>query len=209
MILAIESASTDLSLAVAGPDGAALGTDAWSSDHRQAHELLPRALELLARSGLALSDCRTVAVGLGPGSFTGLRVGLSIAKGIAFSLEVPIVGIPSLEAWLAAEPDCSLAVVRAGAAEAYLLGRDAPGPVVVDRDAMTELSGAIAARELAADFGLLDTRPPDRAAAAVARLAAGRLAEDPEGDDLERLEPSYLRGPRGIVTSGEGAIQWR
>jgi tRNA threonylcarbamoyl adenosine modification protein YeaZ len=209
MILAIESASTDLSLAVAGPDGAVLSTDAWSSDHRQAHELLPRALELLARSGLALSDCRMVAVGLGPGSFTGLRVGLSIAKGIAFSLEVPIVGVPSLEAWLAAEPDCAVAVARAGAAEAYLLERDAPGPMVVQRAALADLSGAIAARELAADFELLDARPPDRAAESVARLAAGRLAEDPAGDDLERLEPSYLRGPRGIVTVGEAAIQWR
>jgi tRNA threonylcarbamoyl adenosine modification protein YeaZ len=209
MILAIESASTDLSLAIAGPDGATLGTDAWSSDHRQAHELLPRALGLLARSGLALSDCRTVAVGLGPGSFTGLRVGLSVAKGIAFSLEVPIIGIPSLEAWLAAEPDCSVAVARAGAAEAYLLGRDAPAPVVVERAALADLGGAVAARELAADFGLLDARPPDRAAAAIGRLAAGRLVQDPAGDDLERLEPSYLRGPRGIVTTGEGAIQWR
>jgi len=209
MILAIESASTDLSLAIAGPDGATLGTDAWSSGHRQAHELLPRALELLARSGLALSDCRAVAVGLGPGSFTGLRVGLSVAKGIAFSLEVPIVGVPSLDAWLAAEPDCSVAVARAGAADAYLLERDAPGPVLVERAALVDLSGAVAARELAADFGMLHTRPPDRAAAAVARLAAGRLADDPAGDDLERLEPTYLRGPRGIVTTGQGAIEWR
>jgi tRNA threonylcarbamoyl adenosine modification protein YeaZ len=207
MILAIETASTDLSVAVATPDGAALRTDAWSSDHRQAHELLPRLLELLDRTGLALADCHAVGVGLGPGSFTGLRVGLSVAKGIAFSLEVPIVGIPSLQAWLAAEPECALAVARAGAAEAYVLARDGATPVVVDRAALADLSGAIAARELASAFGLRDARPPDRAAAAVAELAAGRLVKDPAGDDLERLEPTYLRGPRGLPPS-EGAVQW-
>jgi tRNA threonylcarbamoyl adenosine modification protein YeaZ len=209
MILAIESASTDLSVAVAGPDGATLGSDAWSSDHRQAHELLPRLLEMLNRAGLVLADSRAVAVGLGPGSFTGLRVGLSVAKGIAFALKLPIVGVPSLQAWLAAEPDGMVAVARAGAAEAYLLERDAPVPIVVERAALAGLSGAIAARQLASDFALLDSRPPDRAAAAIARLGAGRLAEDAAGDDLERLEPSYLRGPRGIGTVAQGAIQWR
>ncbi|MDQ2933665.1 MAG: tRNA (adenosine(37)-N6)-threonylcarbamoyltransferase complex dimerization subunit type 1 TsaB [Chloroflexota bacterium] len=208
MILAIESASTDLSVAVAGPDGATLATDAWSSDRRQAHELLPRMLEMLNRAGLALADSRAVAVGLGPGSFTGLRVGVSVAKGIAFALKLPIVGVPSLQAWLAAEPGCGVAMARAGAADVYLLARDAAGPIVVERAALAGLSGTIAARELASDFALLDTRPPDRAAAAVARLGAGRLAEDPSGDDLERLEPSYLRGPRGIGMVGEGAIQW-
>jgi tRNA threonylcarbamoyladenosine biosynthesis protein TsaB len=208
MILAIESASTDLSVAVAGPDGATLGSDAWSSDHRQAHELLPRLLEVLNRAGLTLADTRAVAVGLGPGSFTGLRVGLSVAKGIAFALKLPIVGVPSLPAWLAAEPDRAIAVARAGAAEAYLLARDAAGPIVVERATLAGLGGAIAARELASDFALLDARPPDRAAAAVARLGAERLAEEPAGDDLARLEPSYLRGPRGIGTATEEAIQW-
>lgn len=209
MILGIETASTDLSVAIAGRDGAPLGSDAWSSDRRQAHELLPRLLDLIAGTGLALADCRAVAVGLGPGSFTGLRVGLSVAKGIAFSLGVPIVGIPSLQAWLAAEPGREVAVARAGAAEAYLLERGAASPIVVERAALADRGSAIAARELASAFGLRDAQPPDRAAAAVARLAAARLATDPAGDDLERLEPAYLRGPRGIGLVAEGAIQWR
>ncbi|MEP6680774.1 MAG: tRNA (adenosine(37)-N6)-threonylcarbamoyltransferase complex dimerization subunit type 1 TsaB [Chloroflexota bacterium] len=208
MIIAVETASTDLSVAIAGPDGSPLGVDAWSSDHRQAHELLPRLLALLSRAGLGLADCQAMAVGLGPGSFTGLRVGLSIAKGIAFSLDLPIVGVPSLEAWLAAEPECGVAVARAGAAEAYLLARDAAAPIVAERAALAGLEGAIAARELAAAFGLHDPTPPDRAAAAVAVLGAVRLASDPAGDDLERLEPTYLRGPRGIGTIPEGAVQW-
>jgi len=209
MILGIESASTDLSVAVAGPDGAPLGSAAWSSDRRQAHELLPRLLELIDGAGLALGDCRAIAVGLGPGSFTGLRVGLSIAKGIAFSVGVPIIGIPSLEAWLAAEPERAVALTRAGAAEAYMLERDAAAPIVVAAAALSGLGSAIAARELAAAFELPDAMPPDRAALAVARLAAARLADDPTGDDLERLEPTYLRGPRGIGVATVGAIEWR
>lgn len=208
MILGIETASTDLSVAIAGPDGAPLGSAAWSSDRRQAHELLPRLLELIGEAGLALADCRAIAVGLGPGSFTGLRVGMSVAKGIAFSLGVPIVGIPSLQAWLAAEPERAVAVARAGAAEAYLLERGALSPIVVERAALANVGSAIAARELASAFGLRDALPPDRAAAAVTRLGAARLAGDPTGDDLERLEPTYLRGPRGIGPVTEGAIEW-
>ena len=101
-------------------------------------------------------------------------------------------------------------MARAGAAEAYLLERGAASPIVVERAALADLGSAIAARELASAFGLRDAQPPDdRAAAAVARLAAARLATDPAGDDLERLEPAYLRGPRGIGLVAEGAIQWR
>jgi hypothetical protein len=101
-----------------------------------------------------------------------------------------------------------VAVARAGAAEAYLLARDAAAPIVVARAALADLTGAIAARELAGAFGLRDARPPDRAAGAVADLAVRRLAIDPAGDDLERLEPTYLRGPRGMGQVSEAAVQW-
>jgi hypothetical protein len=51
---------------------------------------------------------------------------------------------------------------------------------------------------MAAAFELTATRPPHRSAMAVAASTAARLAEDPTGDDLRRLEPAYLRAPRGI-----------
>ena len=199
MIIAVESASTDLSVALADPEGMLLAVDGWSAGRRQGSELLPRLLALLDAHERHLDEVTALAVGLGPGSFTGLRVGMSVAKGIAFGLDRPIVGVGSLVAWLAAEPALPAAVARAGAREAYLLQRGASDPLVVDRDAiMGRTEPLVAPSELADAFGLGHTTPPYRAAAAVAALAAARLAVDPGGDDLRRLEPTYLRAPRGI-----------
>ena len=199
MILAIESASTDVSIALVDAEGTPRQVDGWSAGQRQSHELLPRITALLEADGTALAALTGLAIGTGPGSFTGLRVGMSMAKGLALALDRPIVGVPSLPAWLESEPDAGAAVARAGAREAYMLRRGAESPEVVDRDA---LAGArvrfVAPAELVAAFELADTVQPLRAAAAVARLAATRLRDRPEGDDLSGLEPAYLRAPRGV-----------
>lgn len=205
MILAIESASADVSIALADPDGSPRRTDGWSAGQRQSHELLPRIIALLEAEGSTVPAITALAVGIGPGSFTGLRVGMSVAKGLAVALDRPIVGVPSLPAWLASEPEAAAALTRAGAREAYLLRRDATTPEIVDRDALgTETAHLIAPAELAEAFGLADAVPPLRAAGAVATAAAARLQADPAGDDLSRLEPAYLRAPRGVaqVTGG-------
>jgi tRNA threonylcarbamoyl adenosine modification protein YeaZ len=199
VIIAIESASTDASIALARPDGSLIAVDGWSADRRQGSEVLPRLLALLAAHDRRLDDATGIAVGIGPGSFTGLRVGLSVGKGIAYALGLPIVGVGSLAAWLAAEPSATAAVARAGASEAWLLVRDAEVPVVVDRAelaARLSPTGSVAPVELSVAFGLAGTVPPHRAAAGVATLAAARLRASP--DDLATLEPAYLRAPRGL-----------
>src|SRR5579871_1760258 len=61
-------------------------------------ELPEAAGRLLASAGLALNELRAIAIGIGPGSFTGLRVGLSYAKGLAIGARIQLVGIPSLDA---------------------------------------------------------------------------------------------------------------
>jgi tRNA threonylcarbamoyladenosine biosynthesis protein TsaB len=198
VILAIEAASTDPSVAVAAPDGTLLGLDGWSSTPRRAHELLPRLLALLAGAGGDVTSVSAIAVGTGPGSFTGLRVAMSVGKGLAFALGIPIVGVPSLQAWLASEPTAAGAASRAGAREAYLLEREGAEPRIVDRDALPRGQMLVAPVELAAAFELGGCISPGRAAAAVADAAARRLQADPGGDDLERLEPRYLRPPRGV-----------
>jgi tRNA threonylcarbamoyl adenosine modification protein YeaZ len=211
MIIALESASSDPSLALAAQDGTAFAVDGWEGEGRQASELLPHLLVLLARNGRELGQATALAVGTGPGSFTGLRVSMSLAKGMALALGVPLFGIPSLAAWLAAEPGAAAAVTRAGAQEAFLLTRGEREPRVVPGAELTVLLGgmpAVAASELAAAFGLVGARSPGRGAAAVAAMAAARLMEDPQGDELERLEPWYLRAPRGIGPSSGEVTMW-
>jgi tRNA threonylcarbamoyladenosine biosynthesis protein TsaB len=210
VIVAIESASPDQSVALAAPDGGTLATAAWTAERGQGSELLPRLLGLLAEQGAGLDRVTGVAVGLGPGSFTGLRVGLALAKGLATGLGVPIAGVPSLEAWLSAEPDAEAALVRSGAAEAWALGRADTEPRLVAFDAVPDAARdriLVAPRELATTLGLARAVPPDGAAAAVARMAASRLASG-AADDLARLEPVYLRPPRGLADAPAVPVTW-
>lgn len=207
MIVAIDGTSTDLSLALADLDGTTVAEDAWSSAQRQSAELLPRLLALVASADRSLGDVRAMAVGTGPGSFTGLRVAMAIAKGMALGLGRPIVGVPSLPAWLAADPDAVAAVARAGAREAYLLVRGGTEPRIVDRDELGNIGRVVAPAELVEAFGLSNVRRP-RAAPTIARRAAERLAQDPAGDELSRLEPLYLRAPRGVTTESPERVRW-
>jgi tRNA threonylcarbamoyladenosine biosynthesis protein TsaB len=200
VIIALESASSDPSLALAAADGTALAVDGWTGEGRQASELLPRLLTLLEGAHRELGEATVIAVGVGPGSFTGLRVSMSLGKGMALALGVPLVGVPSLAAWLEGEPDASAAVARAGAQDAFVLIRGEAEPRVVPASELAAIAGPllVAPSELGAAFGLTGAVPPHAAAVAVARMAAVRLATDPRGDDLEGLEPWYLRAPRGI-----------
>jgi hypothetical protein len=106
-----------------------------------------------------------------------------------------------LAAWLKGEPDASAAVARAGAQDAFVLIRGEVDPRIVPAPELAAIAGGsliVAPSELATAFGLTGAVPPHAAAVAVARMAATRLAADPRGDDLEGLEPGYLRAPRGI-----------
>ena len=210
MIIAIEGASTDLSIALRDADGTT-ATAHWTSARRQSAELMPRLLELLASNGRRLDAAHAVAVGTGPGSFTGLRVAMAIGKGLALAHERPIVGVPSLAAWLASVPDADAALARAGARDAYLLARGEEAIRIVDRDALPALltgRRVVAPAELVEAFGLGDASPPAHAAEVIAAMAAERLDADPGGDDLRRLEPIYLRAPRGLAAEPAGEVRW-
>lgn len=207
MILGIETASADASVAIARTDGTPIAVDGQAGDPRQNANarLLPRILALLAANGGGLWDLERVAVGSGPGSFTGLRVGMSLAKGLARALSIPIVAVPSLDAWLAADPEASAALCRAGAHEAHLLVRDSSEVVVVAPQMAVDMIGerrVAAPTELAAAFGLPAAVPPLAAAAAVCRLGA---ASSPA--DLATLEPAYGRPPRGLDEKPHGAVR--
>jgi tRNA threonylcarbamoyladenosine biosynthesis protein TsaB len=209
MIVALDGASTDLSVAIAEPDGSLVGGDAWRSAQRQSAELAPHLVALLTAHGRGVRDISALAVGTGPGSFTGLRVAMALAKGLAVALHRPIVGVPSLPAWLASAPAAVAAVARAGAREAYLVERGTDAIRLVEAGALEPLREAliVAPTELADAFGLHRAVPPN-AAAAIAVLAATRLDEAPGGHDAGTLEPIYLRAPRGVEVATEASVRW-
>jgi len=210
VIVAIDAASSDLSLALATPDGVSIGDEAWTSPQRQSAELLPRLLGLLARHESGVRDVSALAIGTGPGSFTGLRISMALAKGLAHALRCPLYGFPSLAAWLDAEPDAMAAVARAGAREAYLLTRGSAAPLVVELQELgVRLGGVrvVAPAELIEGSGLDGAARP-RGAAAMAPATAARLAAADPGDDLATLEPIYLRAPRGVAVEAEGRVTW-
>lgn len=95
-ILAIDSASDQAGLALY--DGHSVSELSWPAGRTQTATMLAQIHHLIALRGLAARDVGAVAVGLGPGSFTGVRIGISLAKGLALGLDIPIFGIPTLSA---------------------------------------------------------------------------------------------------------------
>ena len=116
MLLAVDTSTAQVGLAVY--DGAqVIGEYAWRSRQRHTVELAPAIHELLTRCGLAMDELRALGVALGPGSFTSLRVGLSLVKGFAFARGLPLIGIPTLDILAAAQPLSRmplLAAIQAG-----------------------------------------------------------------------------------------------
>ena len=95
--LGIDTATSVGSLALAR-DGEVLGSETIVEDAEHSAALGPALDRLLGRCGTTLREVRGLGVGLGPGSYTGLRVGIAFAKGLEFGLGVPLVGVPSFEA---------------------------------------------------------------------------------------------------------------
>lgn len=121
MLLAIDTATATISLAVYDLDaGQLLGETTWQARKRQTQDLLGGAQDLLGLLDLAPRDLTALAVTTGPGSFTGVRIGISTVKGMALGLPRPprIAGVPTLSVtaapWLeAADASSPSAVVCA------------------------------------------------------------------------------------------------
>jgi tRNA threonylcarbamoyladenosine biosynthesis protein TsaB len=97
MLLALDTATRQASVALYDERGVRAETS-WHSADNHSVELMPRVVEMLAQQGVNPADLRGVAVALGPGSFTGLRIGLSVAKGLAVGRGLSLFGIPTLDA---------------------------------------------------------------------------------------------------------------
>jgi tRNA threonylcarbamoyladenosine biosynthesis protein TsaB len=120
-VLAFDTASLVTALAVTDGDRV-LAHDDRSGEQRHAEVLLPRIEAALAHAQLGLSAIELIAVGIGPGSFTGLRVGLATAKGLALATNIPLCGVSSLRVLaraLEAQAQVALAVLDAGKGEVF------------------------------------------------------------------------------------------
>lgn len=116
MLLAIDTATRTASVALYDETGI-IGESTWRARENHTTSLMPQLLRLMRLSGTRIERVQVVAVAIGPGSFTGLRIGLSVGKGLALARGLPLIGIPTLDGLAQAFAQQSLpiwAVLEAG-----------------------------------------------------------------------------------------------
>jgi len=132
VLLAIDTAAPRLALAVLR-NGDRVDTLVEDMATGQAERLFPALDELLSRATVTYKDLTRIAVTTGPGSFTGLRIGLSAARGLALALDIPVLGVPSLFALsLTSQCDPVAVLLDAKRGEAYFQTFSGPGIPVGD-----------------------------------------------------------------------------
>ena len=217
LLLAIDTASDVAGIALF-EGGALLGETTWRTRQSHSRQLLPAIDWLLANVERTKGDIGALAVCLGPGSYAGMRVGLSTAKALAYAMELPLVGIGRLAADALSLAEATgnrvVAVQAAGRAElAFAAYRSAGGelvelipprlgapPVVIEAlepgDIVTgeiERLDEATIESIKAKQCKLQTSGTPRAislaALALQRLARGKI------DNLDALVPLYLRAP--------------
>lgn len=192
-LLAIDTAAPRLQLALLRGASVDVSIDEIAQGH--AEILFDRIAALLARHATAYPDLTRIAVTTGPGSFTGLRIGLSAARGLALALDIPVVGVPSLTAIsLAAPAGKPIAVLLdARRGEAYFQCFAAPGAPVAE----PHLVPLDAARRLVPP-GINVIESPFCDIAALARHAAGLGPQDfpPEASYVRSADAKPQAGAR-------------
>jgi len=217
MILVLDTSTRTPVVALANDDGTILGERRWLSHHRHGEELLPQLDELLGETTKARSDIGAVVVGTGPGSFTGLRIGLATAKTIAYALDVPIVGISSTLglATAAAHDDGEVVVtLPAGASDRYVHTiKITNGQPAEKKAPQLVADNRIGNDDVAVDLESAPESALQRGESAVAGLAGalGKLGADRlangKSDDVAQLVPAYVALPRGIAKAA-AEMEW-
>ena len=207
IVLAIDTCLFACSVAVVdGERVLARRVEPMSRGHQE--RLAPLVQEAMVEAGLGFDKLERIGVTVGPGSFTGLRVGLAFAKGLASALSIPAVGVGALEALAEPERGNVVAVLDAKRGQVYLQAFSDGAPVSAP-DALPIETAAARVAEFAPDtlIGtgavlLAGVRPGVRVIeadvtdpVAVARLAAVRSPVPPR--------PLYLRAPDAKLPGGK------
>ncbi len=218
MYLAIDTATDNLSVALL-EEVELMGELNWRTHQNHTAELIPTILHLLGRAKSNLDAVEGIAVAKGPGGFTGLRVGITTAKGLAMSLRVPLVGVGTLEAWAYPYvgldlPVCPIMEVGRGEVAAAMFRRsnDSMRHMVEEHITTTDklspgiheptifcgnLSDATKERlkeSLTSNALFAGTQKASSRAYYVGRLGLIKV-ERHELDDPSTLQPIYLRRP--------------
>jgi tRNA threonylcarbamoyladenosine biosynthesis protein TsaB len=219
LLAAIDTSTDQAGLALY--DGRLVAELSWPSGRHGSRTVLPNLQRLLDLAGGGPERLGAVAVALGPGSFTALRVGLSVAKGLAYALRCPIIGIPTLD--VVAYPHQQAgrtvwAVVSGGRARVVAApyattegGWRAVAPpwhgpaddLLARLSGPTLLAGDLppALADAAGTMDAIRVAPPalrGRRAGALAELAWRRWQVG-DTDDLVGLEPLYMHGATGTA----------
>jgi len=220
MLLALDTATRALSLALHSGE-MLLAEHSWQSHNYHTIELAPQVAHMLQQAAVSPAQLSGIAVALGPGSYTGLRIGLGFAKGLALAQNVPLIGVSTFESLIRAQapcPELTLAIVQAGrgrvSVAAYRWQADewqlvTPARVLTWAALAAEISTpTYACGEIdAAGRELLMAKSVRLAPPAQALRRAGYLAEigwerlrRQQTDDPARLAPAY-----GNTLDGSGA----
>ena len=189
LILAFDTA-TDVATSALVDDGEVLGERV-----SRAVTLLEDVDALVRQAGSRTGDLDALAVGVGPGSFTGVRIGLATARGLALALDIPVAGVSTLAA-LAAGASGAAPVIDARRGQVFVLQDEArvirPNELKPARGDLLVGSGAVRYRDIFEAAGA--SIPPDDDERHIPRASFhAKLARD--FTVVEEIEPLYLRAP--------------